>query len=220
MVKRYLLPLVLLFLVISVAAGGFFGFVLSETSRALLNEKVIERRVDLDIVGAQLDKYIEVDNDWGVYDYKRIIAHTMEHLDRIEMTFAAAYDEDLNTLSEREASYTGSYFEPTAFPEFTAAVGEQESGVIDLWYEDAANGVAGRTMKVMWKWIPSNPALENRFLTVVAISEFTIKTQTLGGVWIGVAIVPLFMGGVCVLFLTLFIPKAARAGAPRRRVGK
>ena len=210
MIKRYLLPLAFLFLIISVVAGGFFAYVLSETNRALLNEKVLERQVDLDIIAAQLDKYIEVDADWGTYDYERIIAHTMEHLDKVEMTFAAAYDENLELFSQREASYTGSYFEPTSFPEFITAVKTEESGVIELWYEDSEYGVEGRMMKVIWKWIPSNQELDNRFLTVVAISEFTIKTQTLDRIWLGVALVPIFMGGTCLLFLTLFMPTQNR----------
>ena len=210
MIRRYLLPLVLLFLVISVVAGGLFGFVLSETNRALLNEKVLERQVDLEIISAQLDKFIDVDSDWETYDYETIIAHTMEYLDRVEMTFAAAYDQNLRLFSQREPSYTGSYFEPTAFPAFVAAVSGEESGVIDLWYEDPEYGVEGRTMKVIWKWIPSEPSLAHRFLTVVAISEFTIKTQTLNRIWIGVALVPLFMGGTCLIFLNLFIPKTKK----------
>jgi hypothetical protein len=111
----------------------------------------------------------------------------------------------LNEISARAPSYENAPFDPTIYPEFVAVVTATERGVIDLWYEDIEHGVSGRMMKVCWRWIPADQTLSNRFLTVVAVSKYSIKTATLNWAWGGVTAIIGFTGAVifmCLWFLT------------------
>ena len=204
MAKKYYLPIVIVFLIIAISFTLFFAAVQRDTKHAMLEEKAMERQTNLDIICSQIDKFIELDNDWQTYDYEPIIAHSMECLDNLEMTFAAVYNGRMQEISNRAPSYRNVPFEPLSHKEFIEAIYKAESGMIDLWFENKEGGVTGRTMKTAWRWIPTDTSIENRYLTVVAVSEYSIKNEGFNWMWIGTGAVMLIMGGTCLLFVRLF----------------
>jgi hypothetical protein len=179
----FLLPMVVMLIFCMV-----FYNLIESANEALLNEKRLEKKIDLDLICGEIDGFIELDQDWeSEYDYYLdSVAISMALLDDVEMTFAAAYDSDLNTLSNRNPSMPDSPFEPTAYPEFVEAVRANESGSIILWYE--APDVIGRDMYVNYRWVPTDATLPRRFLTVVAISSFSVAHNIFDRIDYGIAV--------------------------------
>jgi hypothetical protein len=146
-------------------------------NQALFYELIAEKRLALDVVDDQIDRFVQRDLDWEpeYAFYRDSVAFSMEILDAVDMTFAAAYDCQLNTLSDRTLSYNQAAFDPTRYPEFVDAVGENERGHLTLWFE--AEGVQGRDMYLYYRWVPTDETLEGRFLTVIAISSFSVRAS-------------------------------------------
>ena len=172
-ILRYLF---LLPITIMISFSLFFYQVLEEVNLELLHEKFVEKRTNINLIGTQIDRFIEIDADWEQYDYQSIIAYNMQYIDELPMTFAAAYDEHFNPLSERSLSYEDAPFEPTVFPEFIRAAIDNENGELILKFKPTND--AERDMHVYYRWVPSNPSLNNRFLIVVAISKYSITTAS------------------------------------------
>jgi len=84
--------LFLLPIIIMIAFSAFFSRVITEINSELLHEKMIEKRLSIDLIDSQIDKFIEQDADWQEYDYVSIIADSMQNIDSIPLTFAALYD--------------------------------------------------------------------------------------------------------------------------------
>ena len=179
---------------------AYFYLAGGEIVNALLREKVLEKQLDIDLICEQIDKFIQLDEDWGDYDYIPILSHDIERLDKVPGTFAALYDNDLVTLSEREPSYN-TPFEPTEHPEFVEAVQENRIGTMELWFE--ADDVPGRTMYVYYRWVPTDDSLSGQLLTVVAISKHSVNTSIADWVMIGAAVLILCAG--VMLFATIIL---------------
>jgi len=181
MSKRNFALIIAPLLIITVAFAAYFHIVIQATTDALLQEKVLEKEIDLELLCAQMDRFIELDNDWGVYDYAAIMAHSIEYLDNLPHTFAALYDEGLNLLTGRTNQNTP--FAPMDSPDFIADVTAKEQGNLIISYNSTPTEV--REMHVYFRWIPTNTTLEGRFLTVIAISEVAVTTPTLNWAWFG-----------------------------------
>jgi len=91
--------LFLLPIIIMIAFSAFFSRVITEINSELLHEKMIEKRLSIDLIDSQIDKFIEQDADWQEYDYVSIIADSMQNIDSIPLTFAALYDKDDTTIN-------------------------------------------------------------------------------------------------------------------------
>ena len=171
---KFLRYLFLLPILLMIAFSLFFHQLMSEIRNELLNEKFIEKRTNVDLIGTQIDRFIELDADWGYYDYQSIIAYNMQYIDELPMTFAAIYNEEFESISARSPSYEGAPFEPTRYPEFIHAVKNSEMGKLILPF--TPTGDIERDMYTYFRWVPSDPTLSNRFLTVVAISKYSVNT--------------------------------------------
>ena len=143
----------------------------------LLSEKLIEKQLEIDLIAEQADLLIKKENDWA-NTHEQYIANiilTIELIDRIDMTYAAVFDENLQNLSARSPSYEGSPFEPEKSPEYVEAVRANESGNIVLPFTPP--GAKERDMYLHFQWLPSDIALPHRVLAVIAISEYTVNTR-------------------------------------------
>ena len=161
----------------------FFYYLFDLNAKVTLEEKVIEKRLTLEMVAASIDRFIEIDDDWYTYDYATIIAHEMAVIDGLPFTFAAAYDSDYQEISNRAPSYNASPFEPMFYSEFVDSIGTNEHGVIVLPFKP--DGEPARDMHVCYRWIPTDSSLSNRYLIVVAISDYSVSTNTSHWVWYG-----------------------------------
>jgi hypothetical protein len=167
--RKYLLLLPIVFLLLN---AFYFRWVTDEITETLLSEKVVEKQTDLELLCAQLDRFIELDGDWDTYDYAKIMAHSLEYLDNLPHTFAALYDSSLQLLTAR--THENAPFDPLAYPQFTEAVCTNETGELTLLYN--ATDTEAREMRVIWRWVPTDTTLDGRFLTVVAISRTAVTT--------------------------------------------
>ena len=205
---RYLLAAAFLILALFCA---YFYVAIGNVQTALLREKVAEKRLDIDLICEQIDKFIAVDDDWGLYDYQAILAHDMEHLDNVPGTFAALYNERLECVSYRTPTYT-TPFEPTDHPEFVAAANANRQGDIELWFE--APDVEGRTMHVYYRWVPTDASLSGQLLTVVAISVHSIDNGIASWVVWGAAALIMY-AAVLVLAATIILCELGHVRAMR-----
>ena len=182
-------------IIVAVAILLFFDVVRKEIDNMLLAEKAIEKQFQLSLMAGQVDRFIDKSDDWtDEYDhYVDTILAGIEVLDQANMTYAALFDENLQNLSARSPSYEGSPFEPGTFPEFVEAI--KTNGAGDLVLPFTPPGSKERDMHLHFRWMPSDPALPNRVLAVVAISCYTVNTKISD--WIQVAAI----GLVVIIFI-------------------
>jgi hypothetical protein len=162
---------------------------MSEIDRGILSEKYLEKQLDIDLLGSQIDRFVELDADWADYDYERVIAYNMERLDSIPLTFAASYNEQLANVSVRTPDVQGAPFDPTVYPEFITAVRENEQGKLVLRFDPEI--AATRDMYLYFRWVPTDVSLSNRYLTVVAISKYSVSNVSAD--WVGYGAVALII---------------------------
>ena len=176
--------LILIVVIIAIVAGGA-NIVSNGIDRMLLAEKLIEKQLEIDLIVEQTDSAIKKDNDWesAYKHYVDSVMIGMELIDRVHMTYAAVFDENLQNLSARSPSYDGHPFKPDIFPEFIEAVKSNESGKLVLPFTPA--GSKERDMYLHFRWLPSDSALPHRLLVVVAISKYTINTRI--SMWVQIA---------------------------------
>ena len=154
-----------------------FSLISNGIDNMLLSEKLIEKQLEIDLIAEQTDFSVKKDNDWiSAYEhYADSIMISMELLDRVDMTYAAVFDENLQNLSARSPSYEGSPFEPNEYPEYLEAVKVNESGNVVLPFTPP--GAKARDMYLHYQWLPSDTSQPHRLLVVVAISKYTINTR-------------------------------------------
>ena len=188
--------LALVLVIVVVAILVIFTVISNGLDHMLLSEKVLEKQLELDLITAQTDLSIQKDNDWdSAYDhYVDTLMISVELLDRVHMTYAAVFDENLQNLSARAPSYEGSPFEPNIYPEYLEAVRSNENGNLILPFTPP--GSETRDMYLHFQWIPSDPQLPHRLLGVVAISKYTINTRI--STWIQITAILLVIASIVI----------------------
>ena len=175
----------LILILVAIVILVIFNMICNGIDRMLLAEKLIEKQLGIDLIAEQTDRSIKKYNDWesAHEHYIDSVVISVELLDRVEMTYAAVFDENLQNLSARSPSYEGSPFEPNVFPEYVAAVKANERGNLVLPFTPP--GREKRDMYLHFRWLPSDKVLPHRLLVVVAISRYTINTKV--SMWVQIA---------------------------------
>jgi len=174
---RYLSLLPLLIMVLAIM---YFSGLTTEINHTLLEEKKTEKHLTLDLIDEQIDLFIAKDADWNMYDYESILAGSIASLDAQPFVFAALYDENLQNVSARTPSYNSS-FEPLENTAFHEEVLNNETGHAIINYTPTDS--VPRDMHVYYRWVPTDASLSARYLTIVAVSEFSITNHTAN--WVG-----------------------------------
>ena len=177
--------LFLLPIVVMIGFSAFFHTLMDEIGEALLHEKMVEKRLAINLITSQVDRFIELDQDWESYDYNSILAYDMQILDEMPLTFAALYDSKLNNISIRSPSYESAPFDPLIYEEFVKLAQENERG--DLVVSFAPPDSEERDMLIYFRWVPTDTAQKKRLLTVVAISRYSVDTPLSGWIVYGTA---------------------------------
>jgi len=185
--------------IISLAILLVFNIISNGIDNMLLAEKLIEKQFQIDLIAEQTDRFIEKGDDWpSEYDYYTdTIIVSIEMIDELEMTYAAVFDEELNNITLRSPSYEGSAFEPTVSTDFVEAIKTNETG--DFIMPFKPNGAKERDMYIHYQWLPSDAAMANRVLAVVAISKYTINTRV--SMWVQITAVLLV---IALFFAAIF----------------
>ena len=205
-------------IIIGALAAAYFMSVTVEIEHALLEEKYYEKRLELDLIDNLVDQLIIRDDDWDNYNYQALLNDSIELLDAQPFTFAALYDEKLINLSHRTASYEDLY-NPFLDDGFKSVVLENESGNYISSYTPKDQPV--RDMLIYWRWVPTDKGLSNRFLTVVAISKYSVTTHAAEWVGVGafalVVIITLLNVAIVALLLVLGNIYGQREGVDKWR---
>ena len=165
---------------ITIAFAIYIGLNLNSISIAeKLTEKVFELTRTLEIIADEIQWTVDTDKDWGSYNYDARVGHIMSEMDGKPLVYSAALKEDddglLFDISDRKPSYDEVPFDPRIFPEFMNAIVDTESGVVKVWWEaNPSKGVPGRTMYVIYRWVPTG--VSDPYLLVFAISKYTVDT--------------------------------------------
>ena len=154
---RYLALIPFLFVVVCCL---YFGNLTGEINRTLLEEKILEKTLDIDLI-ADLTE---------AQGGQEALANSIAYLDAQPYTFAALYDEELNNISNRTASYTD-LFNPFQSEEVLAAVRSNERGKAQMQYTPV--DAEERTMYLYYRWVDA----EQRVLAVVAISHYSVTNH-------------------------------------------
>ncbi|MDR1642528.1 MAG: hypothetical protein LBT59_22805 [Clostridiales bacterium] len=176
----YLLPLLLM-----IALSFFFVTLhgLFYDSRFKTAFRSVKGEVNL--MSELTDGFIAQDNDWieEYAYYKRHLEISVETMiSNQSADLAVLYDGSLNRLSPQ----TELKFDPLKNLTISRFISTGRSGDTEIL-------VDGETMKVHYRWIPSDSALKNRFLVVVGVSESAIGDSVADGV---------FMAGIFIVMLT------------------
>jgi hypothetical protein len=168
-------------LIVILAFLPFDLMTMAEIQEEKLQEKFTDYSGRIDQICSDLDGYsASVDSPDADY-YLGVYEWNIEYMDGLDMTFAALYDDDLRTVTERDESYAGSPFDPTVYPSFVGEVKNGDPfGTATLSF--TPDGATARDMHVYWRWTDLD-GQERQYLLVIAISKYTVSTETAD--WIG-----------------------------------
>ena len=190
-------------LLIPVAVAIFTGFYVGSAtgviSESLLQEKIVEKHLEIDLICSQIDAFIASDADWGAYDYEKSLQNSMAIIDEQPFTFAALYTERLEDVSRRTPSYD-TPFVPLDYPEFAKAIADNEQGDIVLVYAPGGDAKP-RDMHVYYRWVPTDETLQGRYLLAVAVSQYSVTNKAIDWISLGnmpLIIINLISGGITV----------------------
>lgn len=173
--------LILIALVVA-AANFFFGqWLIGDIQTEKLQEKIVEVDREINIICDDIQYEVDKDEDWGEggYDYDGKVSHTVGLIDRQYEIFACAYktNEDGMPVPVSERTYESSPFDPLASVEFTQTIvnGADRGNKAIYWTPEGSDG---RYMYTYWRWVPDPRQVEDPYLIVIAVSEFSIGTTT------------------------------------------
>jgi hypothetical protein len=170
----FLLPIALL-----IGFSIFFNYTFKEWRREIIAEKMIEKRTEVDVIVTQVDRYVELDKDWGTYNYASDISYTVEKLDKMYGVFAAVYNDKFQLISQRglsgsAADQDDNMFNPVQSSDFIIKAQYNNSGNLELPYDRGRDKVI---MHTYFQWVPTKPSYENRLLIVIGITPDSAQTQ-------------------------------------------
>ena len=170
----FLLPIALL-----IGFSFFFRYVFNEREREIIAEKMVEKRTEVEIIVAQVDRYVDLDKDWGTYNYASDISYVVEKLDRMYGVFAAVYDDKFRLISSRQLSEAGAdasdnLFDPVQSSDFIIKSQYNNSGSLELTYNRGRDEVI---MHTYFQWVPTKPTYEKRLLIVIGVTPDSAQTH-------------------------------------------
>jgi len=180
--NRYL---ILVAFIILIAFCVFFYFAAGAMQESLINEKYIDRKLDVDLLCGAVDRLVAIRDDWNEYDYTAIIQEIVESLDATSRTCNQLLDMDLNMIAARTPMFSDSPIIVTEYPSLVEAIRENESGECTIWFDKP--GIPSHEVKVYFRWVPIDPLAANRLLVMVGVSRFTIDHEVIGLVAYGEA---------------------------------
>ena len=186
---RYLLVVIPFALILGFAVA--YMRLSAQIDASLLHEKFAEKQQSIDLLAAQTDAYIDAD----AIDYEHILAAGMAQIDAQAYTYAALYDAVLDNISARTPSYSSS-FEPLEDDTFRDTVMHSESGSYIMPYKPPDDVV--RDMHIYYRWIPSDSTSGNRYVAIVAVSQYSVESTLPVGVWV----LPIVLCGATTLVIT------------------
>jgi len=165
----------------------FYQYAFSEIQQKISSDKMIEKRVAIDLIASSVNNSIKQNHDWNTYNYQENINAMIEELNSMNTIFAAQFDEQLSIISNKATDSGCKPFDPTEFSEFVDAVKHNERGDLEIPYD---NGHHISPMQLSYRWIPDNKSLESRILLVIGTTQDSITkyhTKLIAGIIVQIA---------------------------------
>jgi len=179
---KYLILIPLIFLILNAV---YYRYMMAEINNKLLQEKFNQVAADVDILGQSITEFVNTDHDWGVYDYADKVSNLTTAIGALPHTVAEVYQQTgdgLIMLSQKTTDTEERSFDPRRYQQFNAAVAKQEQGQMVLDF--TAGRQKPQPMYLYFRWIPTGPKFENRFLVVVAVSRQSVTTPM--ALWVSI----------------------------------
>ena len=206
----FLIPVALM-----IGFSYFYTYVINAIDQQTLGEKMVEKRLEIELISSIIENYVERDQDWSRYDYPGDINVMIEKLDEMDAVFAAQYDGQLQLLSRRIVDHDHEPFNPMLFPGFADIVRQNERGELEYPYD---NGKWTSPMQLYYQWLPSDTSYENRSLLIIGATQDSIVTKQ--EVWLTVGIVVqiaiTFIANVAFVVLLCYVGCGSQSGRKRR----
>jgi hypothetical protein len=137
----------------------------------------------VDHIAELLDSFIETDNDWSEYDYSPTVETAVGHLAALPNTFTSVYriSEDRLILEYEPNMQWYEQFDPLTHNKFVNSAIARERGSLHF---KASESDGSKTIWLYYRWIPTDKALDDRYLLVAAISKDSITIPL--SLWVSV----------------------------------
>jgi len=182
--RKYLL---LIPIVVLVFNAVYFQYATKEIKAAMLQEKFVEVKNELNMLAAAVEANPE--RIW--LDYEKNIVDSVEFLDMLYQVYGAAYklvDGEFSLITERY--FETSIFEPLDFPEFIQSILTEESGSIVIGYAPERQNY--RELHLYFRWMPIYSPQNERYLVIAGVSELSVVTEipllVSIGLWVSTAV--------------------------------
>ena len=210
----FLIPFLLL-----IGFCAYFYAAMNHMEDRLLREKIADRRFAVNIICDEIDRLVETDDNWGVYDYVTILSDVVAQIDGTGGTYAELFDEGIHGVSERSPLFDGAPFDPMEYPDLARAMRENEAGEMVVEFDKP--GAPKHDLSVYFRWVPTDTTLEHRLLVVVGVSKFSIDSDI--SVWVAygaavlIIVTAALMLGAVILLCRLGSIYELRGGASKWR---
>ncbi|GHU70908.1 hypothetical protein FACS1894184_17010 [Clostridia bacterium] len=159
--------IVLATLVVMVVFAMALHNMIEKVNDELFIAKWEQERVALDILGDNIDIYVTKDQDWYEYDYSIIISEVIAKLDELHGVFAAAYDADMNIISNRTTAPDEFVFNPFVDQAFGDLVNAQMTGTMDV--KNTFDPTGKDMLRMYFRWVPWGDH-DNKMLLLIGLS--------------------------------------------------
>jgi hypothetical protein len=170
--KKYLL---LMPLVVTLIMLTFFSAAYEEIIRQKHEQKFHSIQISLDLIASQIDRFVEEDDDWGVYDYISLLRPMIIEIDSLRMVYAELFDHNLVSKSDRIVEDQQKPFNPFEYDEFVQIVmGNDGNGELILEFDDGLH--PPYAMHVYYRKIPSG-GYDNKCVAVIGVGKHAIEAN-------------------------------------------
>jgi len=171
--RKYLFVIAMLVLV---AFCFYFSYAFKSVEATLVKNQAWEKQQDVSLLCGVVDRLIEIDEAMSPgYGYGEVLQFAVEYIEaNYTSTFAQVFDDRLNPLTPLSPGVGGGQkHNPLDYPQFVAAVKNNESGSLVYWYQTEQAG--GRYIHMYFRWVPTDVSHNSRYLVAVGISKYTVK---------------------------------------------
>ena len=212
--KKYLL---LIPLAVTLIMLTFFSAAYDEIVRQKHELKYTTVQNSLNFIVSVIDRFVETNNDWGVYDYTSILIREFADIDDRSMIHVVLLDQDLTPLSGHFIDDLGASFDLLNCEEFLRAVRESDDrGELTITINDDAR--APYEILVYFKKIPTGE-YGNKLIAVYGVSKYAVDDNFAPWlVWGMIGMVSMTV--LLQIWMILYIGKLSDAERVARRKGE
>ena len=168
--RRYFVAAALLVLI---GFCGYFSVAFQHLDDSLILEKFIGRKLLVDLMSDNLDRFIKSGIHWDTHNYQDILAHDVEKIDAATGTYAELLTENFVTISPRTPTFLHNPFILKDYPHVIEKMKANDRGETAVLFAKDAQSEP-HTLYLYWRWIPTDPTLQHKYLVVLGTSKYSV----------------------------------------------